>query len=99
MTYLTDRQVAQNLVSKGDVALRQHDPLWAVKITRPIDVADGALNPLGQVFGSYKEGLRTLGLTEPDATECGLSDLPDTLSSHVNAVWNDRVVINAQRLV
>ena len=94
MTYLTDRQVAQNLVSKGDVALRRHDPLWSVKIVRPINVADSELNPLGQVFGSYKEGLQTLGLTESDAAECGLSDRPDTLASHVNAAWNDRVVID-----
>ena len=65
MTYLTDRQVAQNLICKGDIVLRWHDTLWAEKIVRPVDVADGALSPLGQIFGNYDEGLKVLSLTNP----------------------------------
>ena len=58
MTYLTDRQVAQNLISKGDIVLGWYDTSWAERIVRPVDVADEALSPLGQIFGNYDEGLR-----------------------------------------
>ena len=93
MTCLTDRQVAQNFVSKGAVTLRWYDPQWAEKIVRPIDVADAALSPLAQIFGNCDTGLRALGLTEAEAAECGLLGRPGGQTEHVNDLWN-RLVVN-----
>jgi hypothetical protein len=96
MTYLTDRQVAQNLISKGDVALCWYDTRWTEKIVRPVDVADGALSPLGQIFGNYNEGLRVLSLTESEAAECGFVGRPGLQTSHVNNLWNQLVLSRNQ---
>ena len=92
MTYLTDRQVAQNLICKGDIVLRWHDTLWAEKIVRPVDVADGALSPLGQIFGNYDEGLRVLSLTEAEAADHGFVGRPGGQTSSVNDLWNQLVL-------
>jgi hypothetical protein len=96
MTYLTDRQVAQNLISKGDIVLRWYDTRWAEKIVRPVDVADGALSPLGQIFDHYDEGLRVLSLTESEAAECGFVSRPGVQTSHVNDLWNQLVLSRSQ---
>jgi hypothetical protein len=93
MTCLTDRQVAQNFVSKGAVTLRWYDPRWAEKIIRPIDVADAALSPLAQIFGNCDTGLRALGLTEAEAAERGLLGRPGGQTEHVNDLWN-RLIVN-----
>jgi hypothetical protein len=96
MTHLTDRQVAQNLICKGDIVLRWHDTLWAEKIVRPVDVADGALSPLGQIFGNYDEGLRVLSLTESEAAEYGFVSRPGVQTSSVNDLWNQLVLSRSQ---
>jgi hypothetical protein len=92
MTCLTDRQVALNLVSKGEVALRWYDARWASRISRPVDVADRALSPVGQIFGSWDEGLRALSLTESEAAEHGLVGLPGGQTAQVNELWNALVL-------
>lgn len=88
MTCLTDRQVAQNLVSKGDVALRWYDTRWASRIVKPVDVADPALSPLGQIFGDCDEGLKALSLTPSQAAEHGFIGRPGGETAHVNELWN-----------
>jgi hypothetical protein len=92
MTCLTDRQVALNLVSKGEVALRWHDTRWASKIVKPVDVADRALSPLGQIFGSWDDGLKALSLTESEAAEHGLIGRPGGQTAQVNELWNALVL-------
>jgi hypothetical protein len=52
MTYLTDRQVAQNCITKGAVTLRWYDTRWAERIARPVDVTDKALGPLVRHYPS-----------------------------------------------
>lgn len=96
MTYLTDRQVAQNFISKGDVALRRYDTSWPEKIARPVDVADKALNPLAQIFGNYDEGLRFFNLRESEAAEYGFASRSDVQTSHVNNLWNQLVLTQRQ---
>jgi hypothetical protein len=91
MTYLTDRQVSQNFVSKGDLWLRAHDPVWASKIVEPIDIASPTRNPLSQIFGSYTRGLSVLNLTAAEAAECGFAPLIGLQSAHTNAIWNELV--------
>ena len=92
MAYLTDRQFAQNLISRADIALRWCDPRWVEKIVRPVDVADGVLSPLGQIFGTYDAGLVSLGLTASQAAECGFASQPGVQTSHVNDAWNQLVL-------
>ena len=96
MTYLTDRQIAQNFISKGDVALRRYDAHWPEKIASTVDVADKALNPLAQVFGNYEEGLRFLNLKESEAAEYGFASRSDVQPSHVNDLWNKLVLTQRQ---
>jgi hypothetical protein len=96
MTCLTDRQVALNLVSRGAVTLRWHDPRWAERIIRPIDVADHSLDPLSQIFGNRDDGLRALGLTEAEAAECGLLGRPGGQTMHLNDLWNQLVLSRDQ---
>lgn len=95
MTYMTSQQVAHNLVSKGEVALRWYDIRWAERILRPIDVADRALGPLGQIFGSYDDGLTCLGLSKSQAAEYGFVSRPDVQTSHVNDVWGHIILSRA----
>jgi hypothetical protein len=97
MTCLTDLRIAQNLISKGDVVLRWYDTRWAEKIVRTVDVADGLLNPLGQIFGYYGEGLRQLRLTEGEAAECGFASRLDVATECINDLWNQHV-LNSRRL-
>jgi hypothetical protein len=98
MTYLTDIQIAQNLISKGDVVLRWYDTRWAEKIVRLVDVADGMLNPLGQIFGNYQEGLKQLRLTEAEAAECGFVSRLDVGAECINDLWNHHV-LNSRRVL
>lgn len=93
MTYLTDQQVAQNCIAKGDIILRWYDRGWAEKIARPVDVMDRALGPLGQIFGSYDEGLRILNLSESGAADCGFAGQPGVGATQINDAWNQLVLI------
>src|SRR6185436_7038030 len=95
MTFLTDRQFAQNLVARGDVALQMHDAHWTDKVTKPVDVANEALNPLGQIFGNPDQGLRILGLTVSQAGECGFMPCATTQTSDLNDLWNAHVLSRA----
>jgi len=92
MPYLTDRQLAKHLISKGEIALRWHDARWAEKIAKPVDVASEALGPLGQIFGTRDAGLRSLGLTQAEAADCGFVSQPGVSTRHINDIWNKLVL-------
>jgi hypothetical protein len=96
MAHFTDRQVARNLISWGDIVLRRHDSRWVDKISRPIDVSNRRLCPLGQIFGTRDAGLELLGLTEAEAAECGFVSRQGVQTSHLNDVWNEFVALRSE---
>ena len=57
-----------------------------------VDVASEALGPLGQIFGTRDAGLRSLGLTQAEAADCGFVSQPGVSTRHINDIWNKLVL-------
>jgi hypothetical protein len=59
---------------RGAELLDREYPGWREKITRPVRVADVRDCPLGQVYGTYGEGIMTLRLAGVSVSLLGFSD-------------------------
>lgn len=53
----------KSTVAEGAYFLDQHSPGWASKVDpKTVNVANAALCPLGQLYGTSEKGCRTLGI-------------------------------------
>jgi hypothetical protein len=80
---MPSREELEARVALGATRLSLAEPDWRTRVQEPIDMLSGDDCVLGQVFGSYTEGLYRLGLT------------PTLLMLRVPSEWRDACLLPA----
>jgi hypothetical protein len=84
-------------VAAGAGLLDRHEPRWWRQVDPArLDLADPAVDVLGQLYGQFEVGLAVLG--EPDPVACGFdldasdadADYPALTAAWQQAVWHRR---------
>jgi hypothetical protein len=94
---LTDLPAIPQRVAAGAAMLDRHQPRWWRQVDPArLDLADPALDVLGQLYGQFEVGLAILG--EPDPVACGFdldasdadADYPALTAAWQQAIWQRR---------